>query len=101
MALKFPFPNNACTDLLEDLHKESNKSENFLQLTSEISGMKYQGHPFKGTRDTAENVHGSSSMGCIIIDPAIQIILRLKRNFVEFDVEMFSKVPPTQDYTQP
>jgi len=38
MALPFPFPNNAGTDILDDLNKQINKSENFLYLTSEISG---------------------------------------------------------------
>ena len=86
MALPFPFPNNAGTGVLDDLYKQINKSEKFLQFTSEIAGMIYRGHPSNGTRDTAENVHGTSSVGCIVIDPTILIILRLKRNFVECDV---------------
>jgi len=44
----FPFPQNAGTDVLEDLHKQSNKPENFRQLTSEILGVKCQGHPSNG-----------------------------------------------------
>jgi len=101
MALPSPLPNNAGTDVLDDLYKQSNESENFLQLTSELSAMKCQGHPSNGTRYAAENVHGSSSKGWIIIDPTILIILRLKLNFVEWDVGMSSKIPPTRDYIQP
>jgi len=86
MALPFAFPNNAGTDVLDDFNKQINKSEKFQKLTSEIAGMKYQGHPSNGTRDTAENVHGTSSMGCIGIDPTILIIVRLKRSFLECDV---------------
>ena len=73
----FPFPHNAGTDVLDDLHIQNNKPENFLQLTSEIAGMKCQGHPTNGSRDTADSVHCCSGTGHIIIDPTILIILRL------------------------
>ena len=45
MTLPFPFPENSGTDVLDDLHKQSNKPETFPHLTSEISCMNCQGHP--------------------------------------------------------
>jgi hypothetical protein len=51
MVLPFPFPHNTGTNVLDDLYKQSNKPEKFLQLASEISGLKYQGHPSNGSRD--------------------------------------------------
>jgi len=77
MALPFPFPQNAGTDVLDDLHKQRNKPEKFLELASEIAGMKCQGYPSNGSRDMADNVHCSSGTGRIIIDPTILIIRRL------------------------
>jgi len=93
----FPFPHNAGTDVLDDLHKQSNKPGNFLQVMSVISGVKCQGHPSDGSWDTAENIHGSSSTGHIIIDPTILTILRSKPNSVECEC----KIPPLQSYTNP
>ena len=60
--------------------------KNFYSLRQKYQ-VKCQGHPSHGTRDTAENVHGTSSIGCIVIDTTILIILRLKRNFAECDVQ--------------
>ena len=77
MALPFPFAQNAGTDVLDDLHKQSNKPENFLQLTSEIACMKCQGHPTNGSRDTADNIYCSSRTGQIIIEQLTPNIQRL------------------------
>jgi len=60
MVLLFLFPQKAGTDILDYLHKQRNKTENILQLASEISGMNCQEHPSNGSRNAAKNVRCSS-----------------------------------------
>ena len=63
MVSQLPFPQNAGTDVLDDLHKQKNTPENLLHLTSEISGLKCQGRPSNGSRDTNDKVRYSSGTG--------------------------------------
>ena len=71
----FPSPQNAVTEILE-IYINTNKAHNYLQLTSELSGMNCQGLPSNWNWDTAENVHCSSGTVHIFSDI---LILNIER----------------------
>jgi hypothetical protein len=71
----FLFPHNAVQTSLT-AYVNINKSHNFIQLASEISGMNWQGHPSNWNRDTTENVHCCSGTVPFIVDQSISNIQR-------------------------